>query len=171
MNTKIPFIMNLLNTLSIRAKVIYFSATIMLFAFAGMSLSNYFISQKGVVKRITNEELPVYINSIYNTIQSNLWKDVMVSDVISNNSYLMEWLKEKEDSVDGLNSFLKLINKRYGLFVTITSNTSLNYYSNEGFERTIMKLPIPGTLLLKNLLIQESLMLILTTKQERFACG
>ena len=129
--------MNLLNTLSIRAKVIYFSATIMLFAFAGMSLSNYFISQKGVVKRITNEELPVYINSIYNTIQSNLWKDVMVSDVISNNSYLMEWLKEKEDSVDGLNSFLKLINKRYGLFVTITSNTSLNYYSNEGFERTI----------------------------------
>ncbi len=149
MNTKIPK-MNIFNSLSIKAKVVYFSAAIILLAFAGMSLSNYFTSQTGAVKRITEEELPVYIDNIYNTIQTHLWKEIMVSDVISNNFYLMEWLKENEDSVESLNSFLKLINNRYKLFVTITSDATLNYYSNEGFERTMSEDTDPWYFAFKN---------------------
>ena len=124
-----------LNHLSIKVKVVIFIASILILAFAGMNISNYFTSQKALVNRITEQELPVYMDNIYNSIQSQLWKEIMVSDVICNNTFLMKWLKENEADNEPLNSFLKLINKRYGLFVTIVSNNSLNYYSNEGFLR------------------------------------
>ncbi len=139
-----------LNHLSIKVKVILFIATILLLAFAGMNISNYFTSQKGLVNRITQQELPVYMDNIYNSIQSQLWKEIMVSDVICNNTFLMKWLKEDEADNEPLNSFLKLINKRYGLFVTIVSNNSLNYYSNEGFLRKMDEKTDPWYFIFRN---------------------
>jgi hypothetical protein len=66
--------------ISIKAKIILFIAVILLLAFAGMSISNYFTSQRGIIDRITQQELPVYIDNIYNSIQTSIWKEIMVSD-------------------------------------------------------------------------------------------
>lgn len=129
--------MKSLYNLSIRLKVTLILATFIVLVFAGLSLSNYFTSQKGIISRIKQKELPVFMDNIYNSIQVDLWKDIMVSDVISNSSFLMNWLKTEEDSLILLNEYLKIIDKEYGLYVTIISDASLNYYSTNGFERTM----------------------------------
>lgn len=125
------------NVVSIKFRAVVFIASILLLAFVGMSISNYFVSQKGVIERITQEELPVYIDNIYNSIQLSIWKDIMVSDVSSNNTFLMEWMENDEADQEQIISFLQNINKKYGLFVTIVDDKSLNYYSNEGFQQQL----------------------------------
>ncbi len=125
--------------LTLKAKGLLFIATILLIVFISISLSNYFTSQKGAINRITQQELPAYIDNIYNSIQVRIWKDIMVSDLTSNNYFLIDWLKYNEDTGhnENLISYLKLINKRYGLFVNLVSDKNLNYYTNDGFERKL----------------------------------
>lgn len=123
--------------LSIKLKGILFIATILLLTFGGMISSNYFTSQKGMLDRITNEELPVYIDNIYNSIQTSIWKDIMVSDVTRNNTFLMDWIKEENQQDDKLISYLQLIHERYDLFVTIVDDKKLSYYSNLGFQQKL----------------------------------
>lgn len=123
--------------LSIKLKGILFIATILLLTFGGMISSNYFTSQKGILDRITNEELPVYIDNIYNSIQTSIWKDIMVSDVTRNNTFLMDWIKGDNLQDDKLISYLELIHERYNLFVTIVVDKNLSYYSNIGFQQKL----------------------------------
>lgn len=125
--------------LSLKFKALLFIAAILFIVFMGFSLSNYLTSNKGAINRITDEELPVYIDNIYNSIQVKIWKDIMVSDLTSNNLFLIDWLKFREDadSSQEIISYLRLINQRYGLFCNIVSDKSLNYYSNDGYEKKL----------------------------------
>jgi methyl-accepting chemotaxis protein len=125
--------------LSLKFKALLFIAAILFIVFMGFSLSNYLTSNKGAINRITDEELPVYIDNIYNSIQVKIWKDIMVSDLASNNLFLIDWLKFREDadSSQEIVSYLTLINQRYGLFCNIVSDRSLNYYSNDGYEKKL----------------------------------
>lgn len=122
---------------SIKFKGIVFIATILLLTYGGIITSDYFTSQKGILDRIMYKELPVNIDNIYNSIQASIWKDIMVTDVTCNNSYLMDWIKEDNIQDEKLISYLDLINKRYGLFVTIVNDKNLNYYSNIGFQQKL----------------------------------
>ena len=125
------------NNLSIRIKLIYFPAILIFIAFAGMSIFNFLNSQKEVTKRITTNELPIYIDNIYNSIQDHMWRDIMVSDVTSNNSFIMDWIEQREQNPEKLVDYLKNLNRKYGLVVTIIVDSSLHYYSNVGLERTM----------------------------------
>jgi len=128
--------MNKIKEITLKAKALLFITLILLVVFISISLSNYLTSQKGTINRITKDELPVYIDNIYNSIQVRIWKDIMVSELSSNNSFIIDWIKNHKDTTDNdkLISYLKLIDKRYGLFVNIVSDKTLNYYSKEGNE-------------------------------------
>jgi methyl-accepting chemotaxis protein len=129
--------MNFFKSLSIKAKVAIASALIIFLSFIAMSISNYFTSQKGLVERITNRELPVYIDNIYNSIQTYLWKRIMVSEVNSKNLFLINWFKQETENEEKMTDFLRLVNKEYGFLVGVASASSLNYYSTNGVDRVL----------------------------------
>jgi methyl-accepting chemotaxis protein len=134
--------MAMTDKLTLKLKVILFIASILLIVFTSISLSNYFTSQKGTLNRIKQQELPVYIDNIYNSIQVKIWKDIMVSDVVSNNYYLMEWIKSNEGTGENekLISFLKLINNRYSLAQQNASTAEKLTANAELFEKHAEKL-------------------------------
>jgi hypothetical protein len=89
------------------------------------------------VERITNRELPVYIDNIYNSIQTYLWKRIMVSEVNSKNLFLINWFKQETENEEKMTDFLRLVNKEYGFLVGVASASSLNYYSTNGVDRVL----------------------------------
>ncbi|MFN8257355.1 MAG: methyl-accepting chemotaxis protein [Bacteroidales bacterium] len=124
----------LYRSVSIKSKVLILISVILLLSFTGISLSNYFTSQKAAIERITSRELPVYIDNIYNSIQLNIWKNIMVGNVMSHNNFLINWIKTSEDTLqkEEIIQFLSLLNKNYGISVNLVTDKNLHYYSNQG---------------------------------------
>jgi diguanylate cyclase (GGDEF)-like protein len=100
-------------------------------------------SIKKISQAQANELMKTLSDNIYNTIESELTETINVSRVIANDSFLIELLKS-ENSMDSdavsetLASYASRLRNTFAYsWVSIVSDQSKAYYTNEGFYRTI----------------------------------
>jgi len=78
-----------------------------------LSVLNYQRTLKLVTKQIQEQSLPLSLDNIYTEIQENILKPYLITSMMSNDTFVKEWIvKEKEDA-DSIEKYLRTIKKEY----------------------------------------------------------
>jgi len=109
--------------------------------FVGFSFAS-FMSYKmaiNLAKRdLTQHSLPLSSDNVYSEIQRDLLEAKLISSLMSNNTFLVDWIKDKENNIDKIKQYLKTIKTKYltssSFFV---SSFTKNYYYEKGILKVI----------------------------------
>ncbi len=119
-----------INTKSIRFKLIYSIVFIIFLTFLLLSYYNYKSSQKAILNRIINYELPYYSDKAKLTISQLISKGTNRLDIMSNDAYFIDLIMNPEDKTEKIKEYLKRrIGENGDLQIGFVSDASQSYYS------------------------------------------
>jgi len=126
--------------MSIKYKVIAVIVTLLL----GVSITNsIFNYQKDIdlaqtqLKKIS---MPLSIDNIYTVIQQKMIEPLIVSSLMANNTFAIDWLLDGEKDISQIQRYLKEVKEKYGMFTTfLVSDRTKNYYHSKGIIDVINK--------------------------------
>lgn len=90
---------------------------IFLFLTIGFSLSGYIsytVTKEYILSSSSNQTLPLISDNIYSAIKEDLIDPIIISSLMSNDAFLIEWVQSGEKELDAIKEYLKLIKKKYG---------------------------------------------------------
>ncbi|GAA5135436.1 sensor domain-containing diguanylate cyclase [Thalassotalea piscium] len=113
---------------------IVFIITGLLFTLStSLTLINYIDSMDTTRKQLKTASLPLTLDNIYTQIQKQIIEPNLIASVMSNDTFMKDWLAHEESDADQITQYLKSIKDKYQMFtVFLVSEESKNYYSNEG---------------------------------------
>ena len=127
--------------LSIKTKLIVILSCVLIAAFAGINLANYWVSRGSLRSNALEETLPLIGDNIYSEIQKDLMRPLDVSSLMSNDTFLKDWALNGEKDVSQITRYLKEIKERYGFFTSFfISERSRLYYYHGGVLKKISAL-------------------------------
>jgi len=112
-------------------------ALITLLAFAILSLYNYQYSKKQIVDRIENIELPAYSLNAKYKIQSFVDKGIRPLDILVENRYTQDLMKNPENRDEEILNYLKDIGKKNNLWIGWVEDKRKIFYMNITSPRKI----------------------------------
>jgi diguanylate cyclase (GGDEF)-like protein len=97
--------------------------------FAATALANYFISRAAISDSIVASALPLTSDNIYSEIQKDLLRPVLISSVMSADTFLHDWVRDGERDIGSITRYLREIRDRYGAVTSffISERTRLYY--------------------------------------------
>jgi diguanylate cyclase (GGDEF)-like protein len=121
-----------------RGRLIAIVGFILLAGFAATNLIGYRVSSGALKAAIVQNELPLTSGNIYAEIQTDLLRPIFVSSLMSNDTFLKDWVVQGEGDVGAVTRYLKEIREKYGAFTSFfISARSLNYYHFSGVDRRL----------------------------------
>ncbi|GHE89267.1 sensor domain-containing diguanylate cyclase [Thalassotalea profundi] len=123
---------------------IVFIITALLFTLsASLTLINYVESMDSTRKQLKNSSLPLTLDNIYTQIQKQIIEPNLIASVMSNDTFMKDWLSHEEDEVEKITQYLETITNKYNMFTAfLVSEKSQNYYTTDGFlEKISIKNP------------------------------
>ncbi|WP_428024023.1 sensor domain-containing diguanylate cyclase [Arcobacter sp.] len=108
--------------------------TFLLLTFSvGSSILNYMKSLDETQKELKERSLPLSIDNIYTEVQRNLIEPTLVSSMMSNDTFLKDWIINSETDIKKISRYLESIKNRYSVFSTfLVSEKTGNYYTSKG---------------------------------------
>lgn len=131
-----------MNKLTIAQKLLFCISLCMLLIVGGSTAVQYWLFSGLVTERVTAEELPATLESIRNDIDATLTGPITTAQSLAYNPYLQAWLfaGEPEEEAEEALAYLHNVQQRTGASsVFYVSARSGNYYSANGFERTLSR--------------------------------
>lgn len=122
----------------IKIKSIIFVSLIITLSFGILGLYNYNISKKMIHDEIIYSSIPLLRDNIYSEIRQNVIPSLKVSEVMSKNSFLINWALNNEENSGNIIQYLDKIKNEFDYFTTFfISNNSKNYFHYNGLHKVV----------------------------------
>ena len=84
--------------------------------------------------------LPLTVDNIYTEIQKHLIEPNLIASMMAHDTFLKDWLINKEEDVEKISHYLEAIKNKYSMFTTfLVSEKTQHYYTEKGFVEKIEK--------------------------------
>lgn len=119
--------------------VVVISAMLIILSIS-ITTANYMVSLNNTEEQLKNQSLPLSLDNIYTEIQKHIIEPYLVSSMMANDTFVQDWLLNKEEDHGKIQAYLSAIKNQYGMFTTfLVSKRSNNYYTQNGFVEKISK--------------------------------
>lgn len=100
----------------------------------GTSILNYKISLESAHIQLQKKSLPLTTDNIYTEIQKHIIEPNLVASMMSQDTFLKEWLINREQNTKDIQQYLESIKNKYHMFtVFLVSQKTQSYYTSKGF--------------------------------------
>lgn len=124
--------------MDLKYKIIFMIAGLLL---GVSSIKTYINYQKDIEysqTQLKNISLPLSVDNIYSEVQHRMIKPLIVSSLMSNDTFLKDWLIQGEKDIPSVQKYLKEIQNKYDAFTSfLVSDKTKNYYHSKGLIDTI----------------------------------
>ena len=115
-------------------KLVFLISLMLLLLTLVLSVVNHQTTLTLVHKQIEEQSLPLSLDNIYTDIQENILKPYLITSMMSNDTFVKEWISREIEDVESIKKYLSTIKKEYGLLSAIlVSDKTHNYYTQDGF--------------------------------------
>lgn len=113
-------------------------SVIVLLGFLATSLIGYFVARDSIADRLQQEMLPLSSDNIYSEIQRDLLQPVLISSLMANDTFVIEWVSDGEQDPARMQRYLKQIQDQYQTITAffISEKTRL-YYHPDGIIKQV----------------------------------
>lgn len=106
--------------------------------FLATTLVSYFNSRTSIRESITLTELPLTSDNVYSEIQKDLVRPILISSMMSRDTFLRDWVMRGERDDGEITRYLKEVMTHYGMFTGFfVSEKSRVYYQAGGVLKTV----------------------------------
>jgi len=106
--------------------------------FLATTLVSYFVSRDLIRESIVATELPLTSDNVYSEIQKDLVRPILISSMMSRDTFLRDWVVGGERNPERMTRYLKEVMAHYGAFTSFfVSDTSRNYYQASGILKAV----------------------------------
>ncbi|MEI8245224.1 MAG: sensor histidine kinase [Lentisphaerota bacterium] len=122
----------------IKQKLVFALSVLLIAGFTTTSLISYYVSRGSLHKQIITNDLPLTSDNIYSEIQRDLLRPVLISSMMSNDTFLRNWILNGEKDVSQITQYLSWIKVHYNTFTSffISEKTRI-YYHAGGILKTV----------------------------------
>ncbi|WP_370152959.1 diguanylate cyclase [Ferrovibrio sp.] len=113
-------------------------SALLVFGFLATSLASYYVSRQSLRNAIVVNELPLTSDNIYSEIQKDLIRPVLISSVMSTDTFVRNWVLAGENDPDRMIEYLHDIRERYKAVTSFfVSEKTRIYYHADGILKTV----------------------------------
>jgi len=117
----------------LKTKVVIIIAGLLLGVSITGSIINYMKNVRDTQEQLQNTSLPLSVDNIYTEIQQRMIEPLLVSSLMSNDTFLRDWIMEGETDINGIMRYLTEIQQKYDIFTTfLVSDKTKHYYHPRG---------------------------------------
>jgi diguanylate cyclase (GGDEF)-like protein len=125
-------------SLSDKAKLIIALWLLLSAGFLATTLVSYFVSRDLIRESIVETELPLTSDNVYSEIQKDLVRPILISSMMSRDTFLRDWVVGGEREPGQMTRYLKEVMAHYGAFTSFfVSDTSHLYYQAGGILKAV----------------------------------
>lgn len=116
-----------------KAKLITALWILLSIGFLATTLVSYMVSRESVRNAIVATELPLTSDNIYTEIQKDLVRPILISSMMSRDTFLRDWIIDGERDAKRITRYLKEITTHYGTVSSfLVSDSTRTYHSGNG---------------------------------------
>jgi len=124
----------------LKTKVVLIIAGLLLGVSITGSIINYLKNVRDTQAQLQNTSLPLSVDNIYTEIQQRMIEPLLVSSLMSHDTFLRDWLLEGETDMNGIVRYLTEIQQKYDIFTTfLVSDKTKNYDHARGLIDVVNK--------------------------------
>ena len=111
---------------------------LVLTGFLVTSLISYFVAKDSISDRLQQEMLPLTSDNIYSEIQRDLLRPLLISSVMANDTFVMDWVRDGEKNPAKMEQYLAKIQQKYQTITAFfVSEKTRRYYHPTGVLKTL----------------------------------
>jgi len=123
---------------TLKFRLILILTVLLIPSFIGISVLNYHSASKIILESLTSTTMPLIRESFYKKLQLELRDPVLLSSLMANDTFLMDWIQKGEEDLQAVEDYLMTIRTKYGFSSTFfVSQTTRNYYTATGILKTV----------------------------------
>lgn len=105
---------------------------VVLTGFMVTSLIGYFVARDLITDRLQQEMLPLTSDNIYSEIQRDLLQPVLISSMMANDTFVVDWVHTGEEEPEKMQRYLAQIQNKYKTITAffVSENTHLYYHAD-----------------------------------------
>ncbi len=124
----------------LKRKLIFVLSLLLILGFATTSLISYYVSRGSLHNQIITSDLPLTSDNIYSEIQRDLLRPILISSMMSNDTFLRNWILNGEKDVGQITQYLSEIKDKYSTSTSFfISEKTGNYYHAGGILKKVKK--------------------------------
>lgn len=113
---------------------------ILLVSFTVTSLVSYYLARQSMQSHIRTDTLPLTSENIYSHVQRDLIRPVLISSLMSKDTFVRDWVIHDEKDEQLIISYLNVIQAQYqAVTAFFISDNTHRYYHSTGVLKTIQK--------------------------------
>ncbi len=113
-------------------------SVIVLLGFLATSLIGYFVARDSIAERLQQEMLPLTSDNIYSEIQRDLLQPVLISSLMANDTFAIDWVAKGEQDPKQMQRYLAQIQDKYETITAFfVSEKSRLYYHPDGIIKKV----------------------------------
>jgi len=115
-----------------RSKLIWLVCLLLCSGFLATTLISYFSSRDTIRSAIIDTELPLTSDNVYSEIQRDLVRPVVISSMMSRDTFLRDWVINGEQNIPQMTRYLKEVMSHYGAFTAffVSDDTNIYYHAD-----------------------------------------
>lgn len=116
---------------------------LLLIGFSATSLISYYLANKSIQHRIRTDSLPLTSDNIYSHVQRDLISPVLISSVMSKDTFVRDWIISGEKNSQLMINYLNEIQQQYHTITSffVSDKTHLYYHSSGVLKKVSPKDP------------------------------
>lgn len=124
--------------LSERSRLLGWLSAILVVGFLTTTIAGYIVSRDSIRDGIARQALPLTADNIYSEIQRDILQPVVISSLMSQDTFLREWILGGERDPGQIARYLNEIKKKYGTVSSfLVSERSRRYYYPGGTLKSV----------------------------------
>jgi len=117
----------------LKTKVVLVITGLLLGVSIAGSMINYVKNVENTQNQLQNTSLPLSVDNIYTEIQQRMIEPLLVSSLMSHDTFLRDWIIDGEHNTTGIMRYLGEIQQKYDVFMTfLVSDKTKSYYLPQG---------------------------------------
>jgi len=130
----------ILNIIAKRPGIIMLISVILLGGFLTINYISYLSAKSSLRDSIIYSSLPLTRDNIYSEIQKDLMRPIFVSSLMSNDTFLKDWVLNGEKETYKIRQYLKSLKEEYGFFIAFfVSDITKKYYYEDGLHKVLSR--------------------------------
>ncbi len=121
-------------------KIVIVISSLLVILSLSITTISYFVSLNNTQKQLRTQSLPLSLDNIYTAMQKRIIEPYLVSSMMANDTFVQNWILEKEVNTKKIKQYLDAVKNKYGMLTSfLVSEKSGNYYNQNGFIEKVRK--------------------------------
>lgn len=113
-------------------------SVLVLAGFIATSLIGYFVARQSTIDQLQEQMLPLTSDNIYSEIQRDLLQPLLISSLMANDTFVVDWAKSGEQDPKSISDYLGQIQNKYDTITAFfVSEETRNYYHPNGIIKQV----------------------------------